>query len=89
MFSWKCICSVSFNLICDLYKLLSLGGICEYFSYTLKEFATDGYKLQEPHPLPYLAEKKSKSYDIPLEVRSLSGNEKMLLLWIMRRQTKT
>lgn len=28
------------------------------------------YKLQDPHPLPYLAEKISKNYDISLEVVS-------------------
>ncbi|XP_010270099.1 PREDICTED: fumarylacetoacetase [Nelumbo nucifera] len=33
----------------------------------LEPFACDAPK-QEPHPLPYLAEKKSKNYDISLEV---------------------
>ncbi|XP_042481400.1 fumarylacetoacetase [Macadamia integrifolia] len=41
----------------------------------LEPFACDAPK-QEPHPLPYLAEKNSKNYDISLEVRiKPSGQE--------------
>ncbi|KAJ8621514.1 hypothetical protein MRB53_030043 [Persea americana] len=41
----------------------------------LEPFACDAPK-QEPHPLPYLAEKKSKSYDIPLEVHIKPAGQK-------------
>ncbi|XP_058080460.1 fumarylacetoacetase isoform X2 [Magnolia sinica] len=45
----------------------------------LEPFACEAPK-QEPPPLPYLAEKKSKNYDIPLEVRIKPAGQKESLV---------
>ncbi|XP_068642962.1 fumarylacetoacetase isoform X2 [Aristolochia californica] len=46
----------------------------------LEPFACDAPK-QDPHPLPYLADKQPKNYDIPLEVRiKPSGQENALVV---------